>query len=543
MNNDDLYVFSTRIIWLELNVPMYLVHQKFRGYFGDTNQNLSKQPAKALLSDIVSKIQFKMLRRFKDNDTRIVLVNLFKILDEVQHFYIRQRKSREKLIELNVSNEPITETFEKNRNIARNIIDSVNIWIENCTLHENLCDSYEQNNKFELDYDLLLDIYIYGLTSQALSLLSLSKIKSIGEYTGVAITPQSDIPAEILREHPIVYFNTLLTGNQNILTPVAINSEADSTKFGIAFKRTFNIEFLYFIAVITYFQKFILHDGKYGLTEIDKQQFISEISYSTKPAIEPQSIIDSFTLTKDIVSSQLRKEDPIIWVMGTNKKRFELCPFILLDNDRVFISYCALEQAKQLWVSFFSNGGMCYTNTEDDLTVAISERNTELSNELIHILREKLRSHYRPSFDEVDVDYSRIYEQREINYGDYDIVFYSAESKELFLIEAKFMSDSLTNSGLISDYDKMFGSGKYYSHCRRRYDLVLAEPELLKSFVGATGEIYVHLLFVSSKPLEIEFQDEDGVVNFLCLSIFDKYLEGKLINDDDDGVMRPTHKI
>ena len=543
MNNDDLYVFSTRIIWLELNVPMYLVHQKFRGYFGDTNQNLSKQPAKAFLSDIVSKIQFKMLRRFKDNDTRIFLVKLFKILDEVQHFYIRQRKAREKLIELNVSNEPITETFEKNRNIARNIIDSVNIWIENCTLHENLCDSYEQNNKFELDYDLLLDIYIYGLTSQALSLLSLSKIKSIGEYTGVAITPQSDIPAEILREHPIVYFNTLLTGNQNILTPVAINSEADSTNFGIAFKRTYNIEFLYFIAVITYFQKFILHDGKYGLTEIDKQQFISEISYSTKPTIEPQSIIDSFTLTKDIVSSQLRKGDPVIWVMGTNKKRFELCPFILLDNDRVFISYCALEQAKQLWVSFFSNGGMCYTNTEDDLTVAISERNTELSNELIHILREKLRSHYRPSFDEVDVDYSRIYGQREINYGDYDIVFYSAESKELFLIEAKFMSDSLTNSGLISDYDKMFGSGKYYNHCRRRYDLVLAEPELLKSFVGATGEICVHLLFISSKPLEIEFQDEDGVVNFLCLSIFDKYLEGKLINDDDDGVMRPTHKI
>lgn len=33
------------------------------------------------------------------------------------------------------------------------------------------------------------------------------------------------------------------------------------------------------------------------------------------------------------------------------------------------------------------------------------------------------------------------------------------------------------------------------------------------------------------------------MVSFPCLSIFDKYLEGKLIIDENDSIMRPTHII
>ena len=53
----------------------------------------------------------------------------------------------------------------------------------------------------------------------------------------------------------------------------------------------------------------------------------------------------------------------------------------------------------------------------------------------------------------------------------------------------------------------------------------------------------VHFLFVSSKPLEVEFQDEDHIVSFLCLSIFDKYLEGKLESVDGKKSVRPTIRI
>jgi len=40
--------------------------------------------------------------------------------------------------------------------------------------------------------------------------------------------------------------------------------------------------------------------------------------------------------------------------------------------------------------------------------------------------------------------------------------------------------------------------------------------------------------------LKLEIQDNDGIFTFLSLGIFDKYLEGKLINDEDDSVVRPS---
>ena len=45
-----------------------------------------------------------------------------------------------------------------------------------------------------------------------------------------------------------------------------------------------------------------------------------------------------------------------------------------LEDGNILISYGAIEQAKQLWVSYFSNGGMCYTNDSDNLTNAMGRR-------------------------------------------------------------------------------------------------------------------------------------------------------------------------
>lgn len=155
-----------------------------------------------------------------------------------------------------------------------------------------------------------------------------------------------------------------------------------------------------------------------------------------------------------------------------------------------------------------------------------------------------LQSNYNASFDEIDVKYDRIFGHREVDYGDYDIVFYSEEANELFLIEAKFFSDSLNSSGIITDFHKLFKDNGYYEHCRRRYDLVCQEPEKIKAFVETSNEkIAAHFLFVSSKPLEIEIQDKDGIVTFLSLNCFEQYLHGKILDEKGEKVIRPIHII
>ena len=99
--------------------------------------------------------------------------------------------------------------------------------------------------------------------------------------------------------------------------------------------------------------------------------------------------------------------------MGVNKYRHEIRPFVCLENNMVAISYAALDQAKNLWLSYFANGGMVYSNHKDQLTEAIFDRNEELSKQLVSIIRNKLRCHYTASVDEIDVKYDRIFGTKE----------------------------------------------------------------------------------------------------------------------------------
>ena len=139
--------------------------------------------------------------------------------------------------------------------------------------------------------------------------------------------------------------------------------------------------------------------------------------------------------------------------------------------------------------------------------------------------------------------YERIFGARCIDYGDYDVVFYSKKTKELFLIEAKYFSDSLNISGHINDFEKMYKEKGYYEHCRKRYDLVLDNTSDIKIFIGENGPINVYFLFISSKPLEVELQDNDKIVTIIPFCVFEQFLDGRLISEDGTEVMKPRMVI
>lgn len=539
------YVFMTRSFWKEINVSEKKVREIYFQYLGLKELHISsREDSIKYLSGIISQIQAEITGELKSNNPEKTIKDLYKILDEVYHFYFRQKEARSKLVEARINNGEIIDVFSENRNMARNVIDSVNLWIENCLLFQDrIADEYEKS-EFELNQELCIKMYIYGAASQALSLIAMSKKFGSSEmFTGVTITPASDIAIEAEKYHPVIYFNPALAGNQNILSDSNELAKADESLFGIGFRSTYNLPFIYAMRMLATFESEMLYDGKYAMTIIDKENFIDAIKTYSGGLVNADSFYDAFVLTKDRIESQKKCKDEIVWVMNANKYRHELRPFLCLENERVVISYCAIEQAKHLWVSIMLNGGMCYSNAKDELTAAIEKRNEELSDKLVEKLRDKLRAHYKSGFDEIDVRYNRIFGQKEIDYGDFDLVFYAKEINELFLIEAKFFSDSLNNSGVISDYEKMFKEHGYYDHCRGRYDLVLSEPEKMKAFVGAEGSVNAHFLFVSSKPLEIEFQDKDQIVTFPCLSNFDDYLDGKLLPEVGDTPVRPIHTI
>lgn len=542
--------FGVRPFWLEMRVPKMELQSRVEYFFGKTNRIIDdRNEAIKALSNVTLTIQNEMVERIKKGSTCSMLLKLYYIFDEVHSIYLQEKKTRNQLLKYNFDDN-IIETFLSNAHIERNIIDSCNIWIENCVLlqHDVNWRNVKINNDFVMDTKLLIDMFLYGAASQYLSLLNLSKnISDKNTYYGIQICLTETVPVDILKYHPYIFFNTVLVGNQNILNDNKFTAEADKTEFGRGFYEENNVQFLEFLAALKCFQDdmYMLKGDDKSLTIVSKQSLISYVSSCTSPKIDGDKFYNSFVLNKEKIENQLRPNEPIIWIMGANKYRHEIRPFIGFDDGNVLLSYGALEQAKQLWVSYFNNGGNYYTNPKntDALKKAMEKRNDELSNVLIEKIRGILHKYFTADIDLKDVDYKRIFGKEEENYGDFDIVFFDKGKRELFLIESKYFSDSLNATGLINDYNKMFEKNGYYYHCRKRYNLVLAEPDKLKNFLNIEGSIRVHMLFVSSKPIELDLQDDDKVVTFLSLNIFEKYITNKLISDEDNSIINTAIEL
>ena len=539
-------LFMTRPFWLEMDVPQSVALNLYKKYLGSESMIItSRTDAIEYILPIVNRLQSEILDWIKSTNTNQVIKDLYQIFDKCFRFYIAEKKARKQLVELNISDADILDTFNCNRNIAVNVINSVNLWLENAILYQNEADPSQVDKGSTTDCELFVKLYLYGLTSKTLSLLSLSrKFDEKDLFYGINLSLESNEPIDVIRYHPIIYFNPALTGNQDAFKLTADDyKHADNSLFGRGFQKEYGLSFLLSLRVISTFQKLLLKDGKYAHVVINKSYFLELITQYSSGQVDAQRFFDAFALTHSNVASHLRKKDSLIWLMGTNKYRHEIRPFICLENDNIAISYMALDQSKHIWLSYFANGGMIYTTEKDQLTASIEERNSELSQLLVKMLRDTLRNQYHADFDRIDVKYDAIFGHQNIDYGDYDIVFYTKATNELFLIEAKFFSDSLNNSGAINDYEKLFEKNGYYDHCRNRYELVIREKQAMKDFVGATGNIKAHFLFVSSKPLEIEFTDNDGIVSFPCFSIFENYLKGNLISEDGTSVIRPTIQL
>lgn len=246
-----MFVFSIRPIWLELGVPMRIFRNCTHFYFGNTTREITdRNEAITMLQGIVSKIQSQMIQRFENHNVKEDIKALYKILDEVYRLYYSQKMARQKLSEQNVHD----EQFEQSRNIAINIIDATNLWIENCLLYQDRLGEKYDAESFDLDYDLLVTMYIYGFSSRALSLLTLSqKFKDTKMYSGLGdnrlfyglqLNPDNFYPAEILKYHPVSFFNASLTGNQNALSGLEEIRQADIRAFGKGFCATYGVGFI-----------------------------------------------------------------------------------------------------------------------------------------------------------------------------------------------------------------------------------------------------------------------------------------------------------
>ena len=547
-DSDGSMFFGTRDFWIEAGVNQLPIFIKYLGHEEQIIETISD--AISFVKFVLDNLSDKLMKQIKATNTDLMLRKLFVLYEDTYAFYCKDRKTRTALANINSDFSDIT--LENNRNITLTLLDSLSIMIENCVLFQNDEKSVDYENiDIEsaddlFDSDLLVEIYLYGLMSQYHTLLNLSRNpkKNYTYCSGITITPNDKVSVEGIVYHPLIYTSIMLAGNQNALSPKdekAYYAELNTTPIGQGFQSMYGIGFLEMIAAFHVLEK-SCQVGKATIVSIDELK--KYITRHTR-GINSEKLIEHFSITKTKLQQYISQKEPYIFRVGCNQYRLDIRPIVLLSNGMAYISSAALSKATNIWASYALNGGKPYVGVDmghgDAVIDGFGKREIELGDQLVDLLYEKLEKHYPDAkFKEKDVKYDRIFGRKQDNYGDYDIVYYAED--ELFLIESKYFSDSPTANLAIGDYNKIFKDGRYYEHCRARYDLVELEPERMKSFINATGNIKVHYLFVSSKPLEIEFQDEDKIVTFLSVANFDRYIDGKL-EYEDGSVLRPTHEI
>lgn len=527
--------------------------QIYKRYLGNEKAEINTiEDSIVYLKKVIDVLTIKFQELIKLNNSDFLLRKLIALFNVTYEIYIRDRHTREALVENNW-NSP-TDTYEENRNITLSILDGLNLIVENCIVSQNNAEIKcgDMGNKcFDelVDVELLTNVYLYSLASQYYTLLNVSKRSKNYKYcSGIILSPSDNIPIEGIIHHPVVYTNTMLSGNVDSILPSDEKNylrQADSTDIGKGFKQLNGIEFTEAMKCMYSCKENLCKKDK-RLAKVITLKELRESLLKWYPDINIDGFIEAFVLDEKMLKEYITETEPFIYKMGCNKYRLEIRPIIKLNNDMVYMSYALLDRAMNLWYSYLVNGGRPYTGIEpghgDSLIDGCSQREKELGDVTVGVLVSMLEK-YCPTdkFKGIDVDYDKIFKKRTENYGDFDIIYYFND--ELYLIESKYFSDSYTGNTIIGDYNKLFAQkNNYYKHCRGRYDLVLAEPDAIKKYIGASGDVNVHFLFVSSKPLEVEFQDADGVVTFLCIANFEKYLQGKLLSEDGT-VLKPTYKI
>lgn len=535
-------VFTTRSIWLELGIPKETLSTQIASIFGYTNETLDYEKGIECLGVAVNKLQHELIERFKKSERDDELGKLLTVHHHIYQFYEHEKRTRAKLIKYDTG-QNVFDTFLTNRNICRNIIDATNLWIENALLLAPKVTDEPETYYIELDTSLVITMFLYGAASQSLTLLKLTPpIFNHKKYHGLRIDVENEIPIQAIKTNPTLYDSPLLSGNQTYLVK-SKEVLSESSTVAMAFQEVYGVTLLEFLGILLYTKddpSILDNCPFYTLNAVDFATYVSEV---TAHSVDSQRFIKSFVLDSAKVESQLGENEPIIWRMNTNYYRFEIRPFLQIGQT-VYISKTAMAQSLEAWMGFLSGGNSCYSNVTDRICEAIEIYSQLLSKRLVEWLKSELTSRYKNCFIDTEVQYDEIFGRREIDYGDFDIVFYAKDTNELFLIEAKYFSDSLSGSAHVNDYKKLFKVDGYYGRCRRRYELVINDSVAMKSFIMA-GDIPIkaHFLFVSSKPLEIDFQDPDGIVTFLSMRNFGRYLEGKLESTDGKEIMRPFIEI
>jgi hypothetical protein len=437
-------IIAIQNLWDILEIDKKLLTKRVASYIGfKVYTTSSKEESRKLLLRIIETSKRNILKFSIDYNVDDVVWSLTLIYSLINSYYRDLRVLRENVgKELSIDDEKFYNLLFSYNVISICLMDSINLWIENLLIiNNNKSKEFDATEKSQQEF--LVDIYLYYLCSYSLSLITLSS--DIG-YNLIRINANNDLPVFPIRYQSVKFFrDQLIFGNHGDLSSIKI-PDLEGTEIDKSFHRSFGLGILDFLCALAVLNEIEI-DSPFPSNIIMYDDLFDMLYQSLQAQSKVQNFINNFSVRKENLHPQIDETDDLIWKKGVNRYRLEICPLILLNDNKVIISKSHVRQSLDNWYSYIVNGGCIYSNLENDFSKCLTKFTEDLSQKLVSKISQVLRNQYPNILISINVPYNDIFQKNQISFGDYDIIGISGNT--IFIIESKYISNSFTASILL----------------------------------------------------------------------------------------------
>lgn len=261
--------------------------------------------------------------------------------------------------------------------------------------------------------------------------------------------------------------------------------------------------------------------------KIDKEKLIGKLK-ETYPRIDIQKFENNCVLSK----SRIEYDEKDIF-KNNCKHRLDTTPIIDIGSKYYIINEGLLWNSRNFWNNVHSIGLIPYTCQNSDkilksLDEIISEITLLFEKDIIKALY-KINQQFNIYHNKKTKD---IFKSQKLEENEWDIIAVDHNSKYIFDIEAKFLSTSMTESGLSNDLKKIVGksSKSYKNKFEKRIDIENKNMQEFLSFCNADNSYTVIHIMVTSKIVDLNIETNTRKFIIIHYEGLEKYILNKYYN-------------
>lgn len=306
------------------------------------------------------------------------------------------------------------------------------------------------------------------------------------------------------------------------------------SKIGKTINRDFNDSFLEekgitFENYISLMQSFIngLNTKRQVNGKISKKMLFSILN-DVYPTInlekfEKECVLKKYSFEKD--KSNLFKNNC--------KHRLDTTPIIDINDKYYLLNEGLLWNSKNFWNNVHSIGLTPYISDSKDkilqsLEIIINNITSAFENDIVKIFKNINKNmeiyHNKKSKD--------IFKNNKIEDNEWDIIAIDHKNRYIFDVEAKFLSTSMTESGLSNDLKKIVGNNKksYKNKFEKRIDIEEDNKQEFLHFCGANDSYKIIHIMVTSKIVDLNIKSNSRKFLIIHYAGLEKYLLQNFLN-------------